>query len=269
VSALNAHTRAAVVVCVALAIVLSSGTTAFASPLSDKQAQAAAVQAQISDLTTKAEIASQQYDAALGRYQVVSTKIAAIQQRIGQLKSRTDTLQTALGGQADEMYREDGPVGVIDALLSVHSIEDFYSTIELITRIGEQNAATIDQLKGIEKEAVVQKQLLLVAQATAGREKATMAANAQVVKARLADSEHVLATVQADIKAILAAQAAAEAAAARARAAALYRGGAGSIPFDPGGNPPTSSKGAAAVWWAEKALGRPYRWGASGPYAFD
>jgi cell wall-associated NlpC family hydrolase len=39
--------------------------------------------------------------------------------------------------------------------------------------------------------------------------------------------------------------------------------------MDLGGNPPTSSKGAAAVWWAGKALGRPYVWAATGPNAFD
>lgn len=35
------------------------------------------------------------------------------------------------------------------------------------------------------------------------------------------------------------------------------------------GNPPTSATGAQAVWWAETALGKPYQWGAAGPYSFD
>jgi hypothetical protein len=36
-----------------------------------------------------------------------------------------------------------------------------------------------------------------------------------------------------------------------------------------GGNPPTSSKGLAAVWWAETKLGAPYIWAAAGPNTFD
>ena len=267
VNILNPRIRTVAAACAAVAIVLNLGSPAFASQLSDKRAQAVAVQQQVSALNDKAELATEQYDAARARYQAVSAKVSAIRTRIAQLKGKISTLQTALGNQADEMYREGGTIGIIEALLSTRTIEDFNSTLELITRIGDQNAATVDKLKGLQAQATAQKTQLVAAQADAGRQQAAMAANAKTVRARLADSKRLLASVQSDIRAIIAAQQRAEAAAAAARAAALARRSGGS--FDPGGNPPTSSKGAAAVWWAEKALGRPYRWGAAGPGSFD
>ena len=262
---LNARIRTSIAACLTAAIVLCFGSPALASTLSDKKAQAAAVQAQVSALNDKAELASEQYDASHDRYVTVSAKVSATQRKITQLQGKQSTLQTALGNQADEIYREGGTVGVIEALLSARSIEDFDSTLELINRIGDQNAATIDQLKALKAQANAQKADLVVVQAEAGRQQAAMASNAKAVRDRLAERQHVLASVQADIKAILAAQARAEAAAARRRAAALGRRSG----FDPGGNPPSSSKAAAAVWWAEKEIGRPYRWGAAGPSSFD
>ncbi|HEY5505903.1 MAG TPA: NlpC/P60 family protein, partial [Coriobacteriia bacterium] len=177
--------------------------------------------------------------------------------------------QSALGNQADAMYREDGTLGFVAALLSSRTFEDFNSTMELIQRIGEQNASTVSQLKVTEQATQVQQQRLVNAQTDAATQQAVMAANEAAVHARLADQQKLLASLSADIKTILAQQAAAAAAAAAARARALagrHTPGGG---FDPGGNPPTSSKGAAAVWWAEKALGKPYVWAATGPNSFD
>jgi peptidoglycan DL-endopeptidase CwlO len=241
--------------------------TAFADTLADKRAKAAAVEAQVSTLETKAEIASEAYNASRARYDDVTSKVTATEARIRVLNAKTNTLQTALGNRADAMYRNDSTLEVVQALLGARSFEDLNSTIELITRISEQDAATVGQLKVTRQEAEAANRILAVQQATALTERNAMAASSAQARANVAARAKVLAGIKSDIKTILRQQAAAEAAAARARAAQLRHYGGGS--FDPGGNPPTSSKGALAVWWAEKALGRPYVWGASGPNSFD
>jgi cell wall-associated NlpC family hydrolase len=159
------------------------------------------------------------------------------------------------------MYRDNETLGFLEALMSARTLEDFNSTLELVQRVGEQNAATAASLKTTQAAVVVEQQRLLNAQTDAAAQQSVMAANAKIVNARLADQRKLLASISADIKKILAARAAAAAAAA---AKAEHDAG-----IDTGGNPPTSSKGAAAVWWAEKALGRPYQWAATGPSTFD
>ena len=88
----------------------------------------------------------------------------------------------------------------------------------------------------------------------------------------------MLAGLNKDIKTLLAKQHAAEEAAARARlralmarqaAAARAAGRRSWAAWTSGGNPPSSGKGAQAVWWAERAIGSPYVWGAAGPGTFD
>jgi cell wall-associated NlpC family hydrolase len=271
VNTLRSHIRSTLALALAVVLSVSIVSPAFASVLTDKRAQAAAAQTQIAALTVKQETAIEQFNSARDTYDAATAQVDASKARIAKLKAQTATLQTALGNQADEMYRENGTFGFLAALFSARSFEDLNSTIELIQRISEQNAATVAQLKATELAAAAEERNLVVAQASAAADKSKMAANEQAVHAQLAQSQQLYASLSADIKKILAQQAAAEAAAARARYLALIgsRGSGGSASFDPGGNPPTSSKGAAAVWWAEKALGRPYQWGAAGPNSFD
>ena len=258
---LKAHLRTFLAVCTVLALLTSTTAPAFASTLSTKRAQAAAAQAQIAVLQNNEGIATDKYDQAHAQYQQLSAQVVVIRARVAQLQVQTASLQDALGNQVDEMYREGGSLGVIEALLSARSINDLESTIEFLTRIGDQNAATISQLKQTEQEVAAAQQELVVAQTAADQEQTAMAANKTAVQAQLAAEQQLSASLAASIKKILAQQAAAETAAAAARAR--------SHGIVPGGNPPTSSKGAAAVWWAEQKLGYWYEWGASGPSTFD
>jgi cell wall-associated NlpC family hydrolase len=160
------------------------------------------------------------------------------------------------------MYREGGSLGVVEALLSARSIDELESTMELLTRIGDQNAATISQLKQTEQETAVEQQALVVAQTAAYQQQTVTAAKKAALQAQLTAENNLKASLDAKVKKILAEQAAA---AQRAAAARARRDG-----VIPGGNPPSNGTiGAKAVWWAEQKLGCWYSWGASGPSTFD
>jgi cell wall-associated NlpC family hydrolase len=119
---------------------------------------------------------------------------------------------------------------------------------------------------------------LVKEQTQAGAEKQAMASHAAAVRTHLAKSQQVLAQANSTVKRLIAEQKAREAAAARARAVAALAaqqaynrrarlsGGSRSADY---GNPPVSGTGAKAVWYAEKKLGCPYVWAASGPNTFD
>jgi cell wall-associated NlpC family hydrolase len=267
---LKNHMRPIAASVIALALVFSSCAPAFADSLAAKRAEAASVQSQISVLDQKAEIASEAYNAAHDKYVAITVKVRSAEDHIARLQAYTNTLQTALNTRANSMYRGGGPLDVIAMLLSARTIEDFNSTVELLTRVSEQDASTVGKLKAAKHQAAILHAALVVSQKAAGRQQQAMASNEKAVKTQLAARSTMLAGINASIKQIIAAQEAAAAAAARARAVSWAEQNGGTPPgMDLGGNPPTSSKGAAAVWWAEKALGMPYRWGAAGPNSFD
>jgi cell wall-associated NlpC family hydrolase len=253
----------------AVLLMASAVTPAVAVTIAQKQAEAAAAQTQLTALQTTAEKASEAFNQARDQYDAVTVKVNTAAAKVRTLDAKTNVLQTALGNRADAMYRSDGTLGVVEELLSAHSIEDFNSTIELLTRISEQDANTVSQLKVARVQAAAAHQALATQQAAALVVRNNMSAKNAAAAAAQAAQTQLLAGLNADIKKMLAAQAAAEARAAAARWSALHQGGGGGGFIDPGGNPPTSSKGALAVWWAEKALGHWYQWGAAGPNVFD
>jgi len=127
-------------------------------------------------------------------------------------------------------------------------------------------------LKKTQAEAEVARQTLAVAQAEAAQQRAVMAANAKAVHDQLAEKTAILKGLSADIKSLIAQEKAKAAAEAHSRYLALLarqRAQASGGSNDSGGDPPASARGAAAVRWAEKALGSPYRWAAAGPSSFD
>lgn len=258
------RTRSLMAAVLAAMLLLSSAAPAFADTISDKQAQATKIQAQVTDLENKAEVATEDFNAARDKYLGLTAKVDTIEAQMSKLQQKQDTLQTALNTRANHIYRTGGPLEIVEMLLSVKSIEEFNSTLELLTRVSEQDADTTAQLKGTKAELAKVHAALKDAQAAARQEKNVMAAKEQAVKVQLAARQKLLRSIKADIARLIAARQAAEEAAARAR----YMSYAGKWP-DLGGNPPTSSKGAAAVWWAEKALGCPYEWAAAGPRTFD
>ncbi len=270
-------------------------TPAFGDQLADKKTQAAAVEAQIAALDTKAEVATEQYDTANVRLGQVTVQAQATERRIVQLKARTKKLQTALDGRAAEMYRN--PLGFLDVLLGARSFDDFNTALAVLTNISSQDANTVGRLKQAKGQAVAARATLLTAQAEAARQRAATVAAASQVRSQLAARQQVLTGLNADVKNLIAQQQAAEAAAGQARYLALAarqravasrpalagppagtpkrakaRGGGASAPRHGGGTSPvpsSGSRGARAVAWAEKALGCPYRSAGAGPNSFD
>jgi peptidoglycan DL-endopeptidase CwlO len=279
----------------AVVLGLSFATPAIADPISSKRAEAARVQGQIEALNTKAEIAAEKYNLARDQHQKLQREVRVTAKRVAALQKRTNKLQAQLNANANQMYRQ-GPLGFLDVLLGVESFEDFATTWDVLAEVNAQRGDTVAQLRQTKAEAEKVHKRLLVAEKQAARQQAEMAKNEKAVKQQLASRERVLSGLNADIKVLIAQQQAAEAAAARARqlalvkrqqaaaaaarlaaerAAAIQRataaqpsGGVSNDPAPAGGSAP-SAKGAAAVYWAQTALGRPYVWAADGPNSFD
>jgi cell wall-associated NlpC family hydrolase len=257
---------------------------AMASPLSGKQAEAAALQAQISALDTKVSLADEAYNVARDDHARLTAQVNAAAHRITVLQAENDRLQAALAGRVNQMYRDDGSMGVLEALLSTHTLADFGEVLQALTDIAGQDAATVDQLTRTEAELTAARQKLVAAQSDAAQQEAVMAANLRLVQQQLASRTKMLAATSADIRQLMADEQARRDASARAQYLAYLAsqhassGGSSGDPSGGGSTPAAggsasggggSSRGAAAVRWAEQALGRPYVWAASGPGSFD
>jgi peptidoglycan DL-endopeptidase CwlO len=251
----------AVVIASALILAALPGA-AWADRISDKQLEATRVQGQIRALDTKVEIAAERYNQASERYATLTTKVQRTSVKLAGLRKHIGSLQSGLGNRAERMYRS-GPLGFLEVLLEAKSFEDFTTSWDVLTDISAQDADNVSSLKTAKKQSEATYNELKNAQSEAKAQKKARAAYKASVKTQLAQRKTMLNNIKADIRSLIAQREAAEEAAARAR---VYSSG---FVMDEGGDPPSSSKGAAAVWWAEKALGAPYVWAASGPNAFD
>lgn len=253
-----------------LLVFLALCAPAFADSVAVKEAEAARIQSQISELDTKAEIASERYNAAQVHYNKITSKVAAIEHKIKKLQKQEHFLQSQLDTRVNDMYRQ-GPLGFLPVILSVRSYEDFDTTIRVLTSLNEQDAATVSQLKAAKASAQRARAELKVQQRAAKKQKLAMAENARQVKAELASRKHVLESVTAEIQGLIAQRLASQDIGVQTRTMKLllqHRSPeSGGICF--GGATAPSSSAGKAVYWAEKQLGKPYVWAAAGPSTFD
>ncbi len=278
----------AVIIAATLFLVAGTGS-AFADPIADAKAQAAKVQSQVNSLVTKAEIASEEYNHAKARHAELSTKAKASARALKKVTAQKNALQNQLDDRATALYRQ-GPFGAIGVLVTARTISDFDAAYQMLTNASYRDAQTVDELKATKAKATQTHTRLVSEQKQADAEQKAMARNAATVKSQLAKSKQVLAQTNAQVRTLIAQQKAAEEAAARAEALRIQaeqraaaeryarehasssshkRSSSHSSKSVDYGNPPPGAKGDKAVWYAEKKLGRPYRWGAEGPNSFD
>ena len=284
VKTLKTRIRLLAAACLALTVVLAAATPAFAETIAQKQAEADRVEARIESLNTKAEIAAEKFNVARDRYDTLNGQVKTSNARIKKLKARTGVLQAHLDTRANEMYRQ-GSIGFISVLLSVNDFEELDTTIRVLTSLNQSDASTVAELKQNKAEEASINAKLVAAKTDAAKQKKAMAASEAAVQDQLDESQRVLDGVNAEVRDLIAQKKAADEAAAKARYEALVkrqREAAAKRPkpapkpkstakksTDGDDDAAPSAKGEAAVYWAMKAIGKPYRYGAGGPNAFD
>lgn len=250
------------VVSVALALILLlPSTSALATTIGDKRAQALRVQAQIDALQTKAEVATEDWDQARIAYEKLHAKVVTLDASLKRIKARTGVLQTSLDGRVEAMYRS-GPLGVLDVLLGAASFDDFAATWDFLNDQNKSEAADVAELKVLKAQQLAAVTDLRVAQADAKKVYDTMAARRAVIVAAEDTAKSLLKGVKSEIAALQAADRARRAADARASG-----GGSGGTGWD-WGNPSRAPR-SGVVGIALRYLGSPYQWAASGPSRFD
>lgn len=234
---------------------------AYATPIGVKRAEARRIQAQIDELATKAEIATEDWNEARIEYNTVRGKVQSLERRLSKIKKRTGTLQTSLNTRADSMYRS-GPLGLLDVLLGAATFDDFASTWDFLNEQNKKEAAAVAELKAARIELKATEAELKVEHAKAKKVYDLMSDRRADILRDEAKARSLLRGVKRDIAALLAPTK------ARRSADAKKAGGSGRGTGWHWGDPARAPR-SGVVRIALKYLGRPYRWAAAGPNAFD
>ncbi len=232
-----------------------------ASPLSDQQAQAASLEAQINANAVKLDALNEQIKGAQAQLDQATATIADAQARIAVAKTQADELQKLVQQRAVAIY-QSAANGSDAGLFTVDPSELASSQKYTAAASGKDNLL-FDQLREARTLLGARERDAQNAKSAAEKQKAALEAAENSFAATNASYNALLGQVKGSI-ATLVAQDQAQRAAQQAP-----KPQAGGVAFDPSKIPAGSGRGGVAVGFAQQQLGKPYCYAGTGPGCFD
>jgi cell wall-associated NlpC family hydrolase len=224
-------------------------------------AQAARVKSEVEALDTRAEYATERYNAAHEKHDKLLSEQKKAKARVVKAENRIGDLQSHLNTRANDMYRS-GQLGVMEVLLGAKTFEQFAATWDVLKELNQEDASATSEMKVVRGEAKAAHAEVSAKEKAAAKQQTIMLSNKKQIESELAQRKTKLAGIEAEVRVLQAREEAARAAAARS-----YSSGGGGD----GGNfpPPQRAPRSEIVSVARKYLGARYVWGATGPNTFD
>ena len=241
------------------------------------QAQFDAAQRQLTLLVRQSQIAAEQYDAATVRLQRAQLAAQIATDHVQVEQRRYADARSDLGRLAAAAYRDAGGLGSVSLVLDADGPEQFVTGAHMLAHESADLKATLQAADQARQDAQAAKVTADAAVRSQAAAQAQVAKAAEVARAAVAAEQSQVAAASARRDALLAQLAAAqrvsvqleqqrqqglaeEAARRAAQAAAANRYA-----------PPVydGSLASRALAYAYAQLGKPYVWGAVGPYSFD
>ena len=269
---------------------LTSVSAASANPIQSKREQAQAVLAQIHESDVQLEKAIESYNYANVQLGQIDADLGSNARHLVIAQKSLNTAQAHIAERLRALYVNGDQGGAVEILLGAENLDDLLGRLDMVQRVGDQDAQVLGDIKEFKKDVKLHRQELTKARARQAELVADRAATKRSIESQLAQRQQMLAGIQSEIKQLqaeearrqvqLRAQAEARLAAqqrsastARAAAAELS---AGSFTDSTDANPvdalipaaPPSQYGGV-VGLAMQELGKPYVWGAAGPSSFD
>ncbi|MGV8082294.1 MAG: RlpA-like double-psi beta-barrel domain-containing protein [Coriobacteriia bacterium] len=175
------HTQLAAI---AIVVLLGAATPAQAAPSSDEVKQA---QSKLDSMSTDMSKTMQSYDAASTELVATQAEIAENTKRLSEIEVSLAAGKKKLAQQADFLYRTSGN-GLIDAILSAKSFDDFTNRLRIVNLVAQQQSESLESLKAdravaerlqADLKAEEQRQAALVQQMATQRDAAIAALNTQ------------------------------------------------------------------------------------------
>ncbi len=261
-----------------------------AGELGNQEERLAAASAKLTDLETQAEILTENYDKTVVAEQQAAAAYTTAVKNLAQAETARKSSQREVGNLAATEFETQGGFDPMAAMLGdAHGVQAYVNQVGLgqmfVTRgtdILAKNSAdsVVARVFGGEARTALEQQqadlrraaaLKTAIQAAVARQLAAVKTTKSVTNQLSGLLQSAKATEQSlasERQAALAAEAAAAAQAAQQRAAAAGRTSSSQAVSYPD-SPASSRQGNIAADWALSQIGKPYRWGAAGPYAYD
>jgi cell wall-associated NlpC family hydrolase len=252
--------------------VIAFSSIALASPSpSSLKAKKQQIIRELDALDAELDEAVEAYNQANWELQKIKKKSAKISSEINKTQKEIDELESRIRSRARALYMmKQDPV--IEALMNADSLTEIISSIRMIGRILSVEADLNSQYK--EKKQKLERDRAELAQLLERQKKLVKIAKQKklAIQKKIREKERLLASIDSELKKAIERERAASRRVSysyvppsqdRSRSY-VYRG-------DVDREEPSSdtSIGRRAVSIALSLLGRPYRWGASGPNSFD
>ncbi|MFG2130431.1 NlpC/P60 family protein [Streptomyces sp. NPDC048751] len=203
-------------------------------------------------LYEEAEKATEAYNKADERADVLRGQVGDAQDRIARQQERLNSMREQLGSLAGAQYRSGGLDPTL-ALLFSDDPDDYLAKAAAIDRISSHQAGELKDLQDVMRQLAQERAEATKKLGELEKSRKAVASHKRTVEKKLAEARQLLNSLPDD---------------ERAGYDRSSRSGRDDLP-DLGGALPTSGRAAAAVAAARSALGRPYVWGANGPSGFD
>ncbi|MGW0733303.1 NlpC/P60 family protein [Streptomyces sp. NPDC002851] len=236
----------------AMATAAAAATSLGAAPAgADPQDDTEGSSAKVDRLYAEAERATEAYNKADERTDTLRREVAVVQDAVARGQERINTMRGALGALAGAQYRSGGIDPTVALILSSDP-DSYLEKAATLDRISHRHAGELSELQRAQRTLAQQRAKATEMLRELERSRAVVARQKRTVARKLAEAQRLLNSLSARDRA------------AFDRASRSDRGELPGI----SGMPP-SARAAAAVAAVRQAVGRPYVWGANGPYGFD
>jgi cell wall-associated NlpC family hydrolase len=261
----RAHSRhrallLAVLVGAAAAATSLSVLPASASPVADKQAQAAQLEAQINANAVKLDALNEQVKAAQSQLDQANATIADSETRINAAKVQTQQLEKLVKERAASVYRSASN-GTETDIFNI-DVSHLASSQKYASAATQHDNALVDQLNQAKDDLKAREKDAQTAKQSAEAQQAALQAVQASFQATNGQYSALLGQVKGDLTTLVAQDAA-------TRVAQQGPKGSGGVAFDASKIPLASGRGGIAVAFAIQQLGKPYQFGAAGPGSYD
>jgi cell wall-associated NlpC family hydrolase len=240
------------VAAVSVAAATAAAALGAAPASADPHATPDTVRARVDQLFEQAEKATELYNQADERVGELRALVDHAQDRAARGQERINRMRGALGSIAGAQYRSGG----IDpglALLLSSDPDEYLEKASVLDRVAEHQSGALLELRQAQRKLAQERMESTHDLAELKRSRAAVARHKRTVEGKLVEARRLVNSLpDAD----------------RASFDRASRSGRDEM-FGPSGMAPASGRAAAAVQAAERAVGRPYVWGANGPTGFD
>jgi cell wall-associated NlpC family hydrolase len=229
------------------------------SPVTEKQAQAQDVLAQIQAIDAELGQAVEAYNAANIKLDQIKAEQEVNQRRLEIARSNYARAQTFLEERLVALYTSQDE-SALEILLGASSLDDLLDRVDTVNRLSAQDARIVAEVRAFRAEIKQREEELERARAEQERVVAERAEQREYIEGQLAERKQLLGSIRSEIERLKRAEAAQQ---RRLEAAAEERLSSTPPPPSGGGNPGGGHSGVVAI--AMQYLGVPYRWGGASP----